>query len=134
MSTPLGAVALDITQASTSTVRDKLSGQSYRITYNKLISDTQSNIALAAYRFSTRDYLDFAQAMEYQNLQKGNAVYLGSLYRTKNRYSLTLSQGLTEGWGHYTSQGCRRTTGSVMEMTYSISSVIPTAGVRWVTR
>lgn len=99
MSTPLGAVALDITQASTSTVRDKLSGQSYRITYNKLISDTQSNIALAAYRFSTRDYLDFAQAMEYQNLQKGNAVYLGSLYRTKNRYSLTLSQGLTEGWG-----------------------------------
>ncbi|EPC0969888.1 fimbria/pilus outer membrane usher protein [Enterobacter hormaechei] len=99
VSTPLGAVALDITQAMTSTVRDKLSGQSYRITYNKLVSDTQSNIALAAYRFSTRDYLDFAQAMEYQNLQKGDAVYAGLLYRTKNRYSLTLSQGLAEGWG-----------------------------------
>ncbi|EHM1654458.1 fimbrial biogenesis outer membrane usher protein [Salmonella enterica subsp. enterica serovar Saintpaul] len=99
VSTPLGAVALDITQAMTSTARDKLSGQSYRITYNKLVSDTQSNIALAAYRFSTRDYLDFAQAMEYQNLQKGDAVYAGLLYRTKNRYSLTLSQGLAEGWG-----------------------------------
>lgn len=99
VSTPLGAVALDITQASTSTVRDTLSGQSYRITYNKLVSDTQSNIALAAYRFSTRDYLDFAQAMEYQNLQKGNEVYASLLYRTKNRYSLTLSQGLAEGWG-----------------------------------
>ncbi|ELK1751046.1 fimbrial biogenesis outer membrane usher protein [Salmonella enterica] len=99
VSTPLGAVALDITQAMTSTVRDKLSGQSYRITYNKLVSDTQSNIALAAYRFSTRDYLDFAQAMEYQNLQKGDAVQAGLLYRTKNRYSLTLSQGLPEGWG-----------------------------------
>lgn len=99
VSTPLGAVALDITQAMTSTARDTLSGQSYRITYNKLVSDTQSNIALAAYRFSTRDYLDFAQAMEYQNLQKGDAVYAGLLYRTKNRYSLTLSQGLAEGWG-----------------------------------
>lgn len=99
VSTPLGAVALDVTQASTTTARDSLRGQSYRITYNKLVSDTQSNIALAAYRFSTRDYLDFAQAMEYQNLQKGDPVYAGLLYRTKNRYSLTLSQGLAEGWG-----------------------------------
>lgn len=99
VSTPLGAVSLDITQAGTTTARDKLSGQSYRITYNKLISDTQSNIALAAYRFSTRNYLDFSQAMEYQNLQRGDAVYAGLLYRTKNRYSLALSQGLAEGWG-----------------------------------
>ena len=99
VSTPLGAVALDVTQASTSTVRDKLSGQSYRVTYNKLISDTQSNIAVAAYRFSTRDYLDFAHAMEYQNLQKGDATYVGLLYRVKNRYSLMLSQGLPEAWG-----------------------------------
>ncbi|MGS0634959.1 fimbria/pilus outer membrane usher protein [Citrobacter sp. VF227] len=105
VSTPLGAVALDVTQAMTSTSRDKLSGQSYRITYNKLISDTQSNIALAAYRFSTRDYLDFAQAMEYQNLQKGDAIYAGLLYRTKNRYSLTLSQGLAEGWGTFSATG-----------------------------
>ncbi|EAA7988772.1 fimbrial biogenesis outer membrane usher protein [Salmonella enterica] len=99
VSSPLGAVALDITKASTSTNRDKLSGKSYRITYNKLVSDTQSNISLAAYRFSTRDYLDFTQAMAYQNLQKGDAVQAGLLFRTKNRYSLTLSQGLAAGWG-----------------------------------
>jgi outer membrane usher protein len=99
VSTPLGAVAFDITQASTSTAKDKLSGQSYRMTYNKLISNTQSNISLAAYRFSTRDYLDFAQAMEYQNLQKGYVTYPSLLYRAKNRYSLTLSQGMSEGWG-----------------------------------
>jgi len=99
LSTPLGALALDVTQAKTSTARDTLNGQSYRITYNKLVSDTQSNIALAAYRFSTRDYLDFAQAIEYQNRQKGDQIYVGLLYRTKSRYSLTLSQGLSEGWG-----------------------------------
>lgn len=126
VSTPLGAVALDITQAMTSTVRDKLSGQSYRITYNKLVSDTQSNIALAAYRFSTRDYLDFAQAMEYQNLQKGDAVYAGLLYRTKNRYSLTLSQGLAEGWGTLSATGLSQNywdrTGNDMQYQFGYSN------------
>ncbi|MEH5143180.1 fimbria/pilus outer membrane usher protein [Enterobacter cloacae] len=99
VSTPLGAIAVDVTQASTRTVNDKLTGQSYKITYNKLISDTQSNIALAAYRFSTRDYLDFSQAMQYQNYQNGDPVFSGLLYRAKNRYSLTLSQGLGEKRG-----------------------------------
>lgn len=105
VSTPMGAVALDATQANTSTVNDSLSGQSYRITYNKLVSDTQSNIALAAYRFSTRNYLDFNQAMQYQNLQKGDPVSAALLSRTKNRYSLTLSQGLPEGWGTLSASG-----------------------------
>ncbi|POT58555.1 fimbrial biogenesis outer membrane usher protein [Citrobacter amalonaticus] len=126
VSTPLGAVALDITQASTSTVRDTLSGQSYRITYNKLVSDTQSNIALAAYRFSTRDYLDFAQAMEYQNQQKGDPVYAGLLYRTKNRYSLTLSQGLAEGWGTLSVTGLSQNywdrTGNDMQYQFGYSN------------
>lgn len=126
VSTPLGAVALDVTQAMTSTNRDKLSGQSYRITYNKLVSDTQSNIALAAYRFSTRDYLDFAQAMEYQNLQKGDAVYAGLLYRTKNRYSLTLSQGLAEGWGTLSVTGLSQNywdrTGNDMQYQFGYSN------------
>ncbi|ATI83543.1 porin (plasmid) [Salmonella enterica subsp. enterica] len=126
VSTPLGAVALDITQAMTSTARDTLSGQSYRITYNKLVSDTRSNIALAAYRFSTRDYLDFAQAMEYQNLQRGDAVYAGLLYRTKNRYSLTLSQGLAESWGTLSVTGLSQNywdrTGNDMQYQFGYSN------------
>lgn len=126
VSSPLGAVALDITQAMTSTARDKLSGQSYRITYNKLVSDTRSNIVLAAYRFSTRDYLDFAQAMEYQKLQKGDAVYVGLLNRTKNRYNLTFSQGLAEGWGTLSVTGLSQSywdrTGNDMQYQFGYSS------------
>lgn len=105
VSTPLGALALDMTQATTTTINDKLTGQSYRISYNKLMTGTQSNISLAAYRFATEDYLDFAQAMEYQNQQKGDGVYTGQPYRTKNRYSLTLNQELAEGWGMLTASG-----------------------------
>lgn len=119
VSTPIGALALDVTQSNTKTVNDRLSGQSYRMTYNKLISDTQSNIALAAYRFSTRDYLDFSQAMQYQNYQNGDAVFAGLLYRAKNRYSLTLSQGLQEGWGTIYASGLSQNywdrTGSDMQ-------------------
>lgn len=99
VSTPLGALGVDVTQATTRTVNDSLTGQSYKVSYNKLISDTNSNIALAAYRFSTRDYLDFSQAVQYQNYQSNKPVYSGLLYRAKNRYSVTLSQGLFEGWG-----------------------------------
>lgn len=105
ISTPLGAIAADGTQANTKTVNDSLKGQSYRVTWSKLVSDTQSNISLAAYRFSTRDYLDFSQAMQYQNLQRGESILSGLLYRTKNRYSLTLSQGLPEGWGVLSASG-----------------------------
>lgn len=105
VSTPLGALALDMTQAKTITSSESLSGQSYRVTYNKRIPQTQSNIALAAYRFSTRDYLDFPQAMEYRNNQKNDEVYTSLHHRTKNRYSLTLSQELLTGWGTISATG-----------------------------
>ena len=75
----------------TSTSRDKLSGQSYRITYNKLISDTQSNIALAAYRFSTRDYLDLLRPWSTRTFRKGSDLCRVTV-PDQNRYSLTLSQ------------------------------------------
>ncbi|WP_336983054.1 MULTISPECIES: fimbria/pilus outer membrane usher protein [unclassified Cedecea] len=99
LSLPVGALSMDVTHARTKTTRRNLEGQSYKITYNKLISDTKSNISLAAYRFSTRNYLDFSQAIQYQNYEQGDAVFSGLLYRTKNRFSLTYSQGLADGWG-----------------------------------
>lgn len=105
VSTPVGAFALDVTQAMTKTADERLSGQSYKITYNKLISDTKSNIALAAYRFSTKGYLDFSQAAQYQNNQKKAPDYPALLLRAKNRFSLTLSQGLAEGWGNIFASG-----------------------------
>ncbi|HGB5295787.1 TPA: fimbria/pilus outer membrane usher protein [Salmonella enterica subsp. diarizonae serovar 61:l,v:z35] len=84
VSTQLGAVALDITQASTSTVRDKLSGQSYRITYNKLVSDTQSNVVNAPGAAG-------AEVSSYPGLKLdhwGNAVMPASMPYQKNTVSL----------------------------------------------
>nr|WP_235186772.1 fimbria/pilus outer membrane usher protein [Serratia sp. DD3] len=107
--TPIGAVAFDITQARTQlgssnddngqhSSSNSLSGQSYQVSYSKLISETNSNLSLAAYRFSTDGYMDFMTAM-----QTRDAVAQGyspdSVSRAKNRLTATASQGLPGDWG-----------------------------------
>ncbi|MBP0998932.1 fimbrial biogenesis outer membrane usher protein [Serratia fonticola] len=107
--TPIGALAFDATQARTHLGNatnasgrhqpgNSLSGQSYQVSYSKLISETNSNLTLAAYRFSTSGYMDFMTAM-----QTRDAVAQGfspdSIWRAKNRLTVTAAQGLPENWG-----------------------------------
>ncbi|NBJ36914.1 fimbria/pilus outer membrane usher protein [Serratia fonticola] len=105
--TPAGALAFDVTQARAHLNNNtngqhrpgnSLSGQSYQISYSKLISETDSNLSLAAYRFSTESYMDFMTAM-----QTRDAVAQGysadSISRAKNRLTVTAGQGLPENWG-----------------------------------
>lgn len=107
--TPIGAVAFDVTQARTHLQNstddhgrhqtgNSLSGQSYQVSYSKLINETNSNLSLAAYRFSTDGYMDFMTAM-----QTRDAVAQGyssdSIWRAKNRMTLTAGQGLPGNWG-----------------------------------
>ena len=107
--TPIGALAFDVTQAGTrldnSTDENgrhhpgnRFSGQSFQVSYSKLISETNSNLSLAAYRFSTDGYMDFMTAM-----QTRDAVAQGyspdAISRAKNRLTVTAGQGLPENWG-----------------------------------
>jgi outer membrane usher protein len=107
--TPIGALAFDATQARThlgnSTHADgqdrlgnSLSGQSYQVSYSKLVSETNSNLSLAAYRFSTNGYMDFMTAMHTRDaVAKGFSP--DSIWRAKNRLTVTAGQGLPENWG-----------------------------------
>lgn len=102
--TTFGALSFDVTQAHTnlggnlSSSGKSLSGQSYQVSYSKSINETNSNISLAAYRFSTDGYMDFLTAA-----QSREAVESGyspdSIWRAKNRMTLTYSQGLPDDWG-----------------------------------
>nr|WP_237735659.1 fimbria/pilus outer membrane usher protein [Serratia fonticola] len=107
--TPIGALAFDATQARThlgnSTDADgqhrpgnSLSGQSYQVSYSKLISETSSNLSLAAYRFSTDGYMDFMTAMQTRDAM-GRGFSPDSISRAKNRLTVTAGQGLPDGWG-----------------------------------
>lgn len=107
--TPIGAMAFDVTQSRTHlgtagyAENEKLgsnsqSGQSYRVSYSKLIDETNSNFSLAAYRFSTGGYMDFMTAMQTRDAV-ANGSSADSISRAKNRMTLTLGQGLPDGLG-----------------------------------
>ncbi|EGT5713511.1 fimbrial biogenesis outer membrane usher protein [Cronobacter dublinensis subsp. dublinensis] len=108
--TPLGSLALDVTQARThlengTYVRgqkqaDSLSGQSYKLSFSKDISETRSNISLAAYRFATSQYMDFQTAMLARDaVERGDSP--DNILRMKNQFVATASQGLMDGWGQF---------------------------------
>jgi outer membrane usher protein len=108
--TRLGALAFDVTQAHTrlangnasseNTSGGTISGQSYRISYSKAISETNSNLSLAAYRFSTGGYMDFMTAMQARDaISRGYSW--DSVWRAKNRFSITAGQGLPRNWGQF---------------------------------
>ena len=106
INTLLGALAIDTTHARTQFdsnqadyTKDR-SGQSYRVTYSKFVPETDSNFAIAAYRFSTSGYLDFYSAMQIQDaLNNGRTP--SSNYRAKNRLTATINQGLPAGFGQF---------------------------------
>ena len=100
---PIGAVAVDLSHARTELAAGTAKGQSARVSYNKNILSTGSNFSMAAYRFSTSGYLDFANAM--QSLDADRMGYAsGVLERPRNRVSLTADQSLGK-WGNLSISG-----------------------------
>jgi len=102
LGTPLGAFSVDFTGARTQLPgrAADLSGSSARLSYSKLLQQTGSNISLAAYRFSTRGFLDMAEAMRGVDAVK-RGFSADALARPRSRLSLTLSQPLGDGRGHF---------------------------------
>ena len=99
-----GAFALDVTQARTHLgssgghAENAMSGQSYQLSYSKTVSATSSNISLAAYRFSTSGYMDLITAMQTREAVE-DGLSTESIWRAKNRFIVTASQGLPDNWG-----------------------------------
>ncbi|HEM8622435.1 TPA: fimbrial biogenesis outer membrane usher protein [Citrobacter amalonaticus] len=99
--TRAGAISADVTQ-STSQIGGKIGnpmGQSYRLSYNKLFDATNSNITIAAYRYSSSGYMDFQTAMSTRDAMN-NGSDPDSVSRSKNQFSLSFNQGLPAGLGN----------------------------------
>lgn len=97
MNTRIGAFALDVTGSYADIDGlDTLKGQSYRLTYSKMLEATNTSLNVAAYRFSTEDYLSLNDAAslqdsihheEYGNRSyDSNAELYADYQRTKTRY------------------------------------------------
>ncbi|WP_341317164.1 fimbria/pilus outer membrane usher protein [Paraburkholderia sp. IMGN_8] len=102
LSTPVGAVALDITKSWASSGGFKRNGTSVRATYSKLITATNSNLSVAAYRFSSSGYMDLQNALQYSDQARRGTLSDSSwaTSRPRNRLSVTASQGLGQRGGN----------------------------------
>ncbi|HED4271348.1 TPA: fimbrial biogenesis outer membrane usher protein [Klebsiella oxytoca] len=101
ISTAIGAFSADITQARVhleTTEKPSNSGQSYQISYSKYLQETDSNLTIAAYRFSTSGYYDYQTAMRAIDEEKRGGLASG-IWRPKNRLNVTMNQGLGPGRG-----------------------------------
>lgn len=108
MNTQIGAFAIDATQSHAEIEGlDTLSGQSYRVTYSKMIETTNTSFNVAAYRFSTEDYLSLSDAAQlrdgiarqkYSNRSyDSNEALYEDYQRTKNQVQISLNQPLNSG-------------------------------------
>lgn len=101
VSTPVGAFAADVTQARAHLKQipgGASSGQSYQLSYSKYIPGTDSNLTIAAYRFSTAGYYDYRTAMQAIDEERQHGS-ISNIWRPKNRFNITLNQGLGDSMG-----------------------------------
>ena len=109
--TPIGAVAVDLTEAYAQIPGARhTTGQSLRVTYSKLLSDSNSNISVAAYRYSTtgfwslRDTLLARQLVGYNTtadfLAAGaSSVATDNFDRQRSQLQVSFNQGLGQRGG-----------------------------------
>ncbi|SDD02010.1 fimbria/pilus outer membrane usher protein [Paraburkholderia lycopersici] len=101
LNTPFGALGLDVTQATTSVPGERhYSGSSMRVSYSKSIPQTSTDIAIAAYRYSTGGFFSLNDAMlTRETVAHGGSV--NDIMRQRNRASLSINQSLGERAGSF---------------------------------
>jgi outer membrane usher protein len=106
MATPIGAFGVDATVARASAVtgvqdsRD-MSGRSLRASYSKTMASTGTRFGLAAYRFSSEDYLSFN---DYARVYGGRG---DDVQHERTRFQATVGQSLGD-WGDLYLSGSTR--------------------------
>ena len=99
VSTPLGAFSFDVTQSNTRFLHnDNMTGQSYKLGYNKYLPNTNTSFTFAAYRYSTSGYMSLNNSFLVHDYDR-RRLNIEEIARQRNELQLTLSQGFAEGWG-----------------------------------
>ncbi|WP_430391743.1 fimbria/pilus outer membrane usher protein [Dyella sp. 20L07] len=97
--TKAGAIGVDYTQAATQLPgQGQTDGGSTRISFSKDVLETGSNIAIAAYRYSTAGFYDLLSAARVRDTDKftsGAGAFVTP--RLRNRAQATLNQRLGDG-------------------------------------
>ncbi|MCN6976852.1 fimbrial biogenesis outer membrane usher protein [Escherichia coli] len=101
--TPVGAVASDITLSRTTFSRSDVTRKGYSLhsSYSVNIPASSTNITLAAYRYSSKDFYHLKDAIFSNNSDFIDDVSIKSsgFYRPKNQFQISINQALGEKWG-----------------------------------
>jgi outer membrane usher protein len=101
LNTALGAVAADVTEAQT-TLMDAYSsnGQSLRISYSKLLHQTQTSFVVSSYRYSSSGYYSFSDAQSAQAAAAAGASP-ETIERARSQWQININQTLPGKWGNF---------------------------------
>lgn len=101
LNTKAGAFSFDVTGSQTNVpTQDSMSGTSFRLGYSKLFTPTDTNVAVAAYRFSTSGYLNLSDAATVRDIAtRGGDTE--ALFRQRNRVQVTVNQRLGQSGSVY---------------------------------
>jgi outer membrane usher protein len=108
LNTLLGAVSADLTRAQADIADVPAGGHSLRFGYTRLLPATGTNIALAAYRYSSRRFYTLADAQAMRRAA-GLGADPSSAERMSSQWQVSINQALPGGWGDF------YLTGSVRE-------------------
>ncbi|HHP0396743.1 fimbria/pilus outer membrane usher protein [Acinetobacter baumannii] len=87
--TPIGAISFDATQSSAEfEQKPTLKGRSYRLSYNRLFTPTNTNLTLATYRYSTENYLKLRDSILIRDLQQQD-IDSFSVGKQKSEFQIT---------------------------------------------
>jgi outer membrane usher protein len=107
--TSIGALGADITFAATDVPgQSRMTGQSARLSYSKLLSATDTNFSLAAYRYSSSGFLSFNDALYVRDRARNPSSTVAPVNRQRHQLQLNVNQSL----GRY---GSVFATGSVRD-------------------
>ncbi|MCW7763922.1 fimbria/pilus outer membrane usher protein [Photorhabdus luminescens] len=90
----IGAISIDVSQSSAKFDNSPtMKGQSYKLAYSRYVSQTKTNFSLAAYRYSTKNYLTLIDAIDLHDwISNGyNQQYYS---HQKNTFNINLNQNL----------------------------------------
>lgn len=96
LNTPVGAFSLDLTQEQTDlgNGHGSASGRSVKLAYSKMLTDTKTNVTLAAYRYSSSRYMTLSQAVDARERVKDPAFQEDWLWNgnERDRFDVSIDQ------------------------------------------
>ncbi|MEX3936821.1 fimbria/pilus outer membrane usher protein [Paraburkholderia phymatum] len=100
LNTPIGALSADFTEAQSDIPRTQgTTGQSFRIGFSKFMPQTNTNVAVAAYRYSSSGFWTLRDAMVARSwVDQGQDP--NRVDHQRNQLQITLNQSLGDKYGN----------------------------------